>query len=451
MDEVQDTQAVEKGQESDVANVQIRLTTKDASVAIEQDAPILVPTSLKRYGLSEVVNHLLGQQDEPVPFSFLINGELLSTSVQEYLTKRGLSSETILEVEYIRSILPPSFLASYPHDDWISGVALQGADIVTGSYDSLVRVWDQSQQCKATGVGHTNAVKSVAYAGSLTGDRPNLATASMDRTLRLWQLQESGDALKCTAELRGHVASVESCDLHDTTLVSGSADGVLGLWDTSDSLGQPYVATHQNKRKRQRGTGVGVLSSRQFKQIHSQPISQVMLNPQDVSLVYSASWDKALTATDLTTMLPLTTIQTGSPLFSLLSIPSLSVVLTGGQRSVQVHDLRSNQLTRSTLQGHGNFVSCLARAPLASGIANNEYLFASGSYDGNVRVWDLRNERSLYVIDRTKQATKDANRQSTGSNQVMCIAWGEMGIVSGGEDCQLQINRGVDQPAAASP
>ncbi|ORY81935.1 WD40-repeat-containing domain protein [Protomyces lactucae-debilis] len=433
---------------TDTLNVQINFTTKDASVAFDQDAPILVPTSLKRYGLSEVVNHLLGQQDEPVPFSFLIDGELLSTSVQDFLTKRGLSSETVLNVEYIRSILPPSFLASYPHDDWISAVALQGQDIVTGSYDSLVRVWDQSQHCKATGIGHTNAIKAVAYAGSLTGQQANLATASMDRTLRLWQLHASGDALTCTAELRGHVASVESCDLHGTTLVSGSSDGILGLWDTSDELGQPYIATHQAKRKRQRGTGVGVLTSRQLKQTHSQPISQVMLNPQDASLAYSSSWDKSLIATDLTTMLPITTIQTGSPLFSLLSIPSLSIVLTGGQRSVQVHDLRSNQLTRSTLQGHGNFVSSLARAPIMSGVSNNAYLFASGSYDGDVRVWDLRNDRSLYVIGRTKQERKE--RQSTGSNQVMCVAWGEMGIVSGGEDCQLQINRGVHQSITAS-
>lgn len=38
--------------------IKITLTTRDESVAVP-DVPLLVPLSLKRYGLSEVVNHLL--------------------------------------------------------------------------------------------------------------------------------------------------------------------------------------------------------------------------------------------------------------------------------------------------------------------------------------------------------------------------------------------------------
>ena len=35
-----------------------------------------------------------------MPFDFLIDGELLRSSLEDYLTKRGLSSETLLDVEY---------------------------------------------------------------------------------------------------------------------------------------------------------------------------------------------------------------------------------------------------------------------------------------------------------------------------------------------------------------
>ncbi|CCG81667.1 Ribosome biogenesis protein ytm1 [Taphrina deformans PYCC 5710] len=418
-------------------SVQVRFTTKETSLEIES-RPLLVPTSLKRYGLSEIVNHLL-ETEAPIPFSFLIEGELLGTSVEEYLTRRGLSSETTLEVEYIRSILPPSFLASYPHDDWISGIALTtDARIVTGSYDSVLRVWDRSQNCTGTGAGHSSAVKAIAL-----HDR-QLVSASMDRTLRLWSRDEeegkgNGD-LACLAELRGHKTSVESCDFYETGVVSGSADGILGIWDTTDALAAPFTSERQNRRKRVRGSGVGVLRPRQLHPIHTGQVSRVAYNPADRSTVYSAGWDHTLVTTDLTTLLPLSTVTTPTPLFSLLPVPHLSAVLSGGQRNIQIHDLRSTSLTRSTLSGHTSFVSSLAAAP------HQEYLFASASFDGEVRVWDLRNEKSLYAIKRHQAPIATTKSQKTGSNKVMAVAWGEIGIVSGGEDCLLQINRGVDQP-----
>lgn len=50
----------EPGEQSSSTTGQIRitLTTRDPSVAVP-DVPLYVPLSLKRYGLSEVVNHLL--------------------------------------------------------------------------------------------------------------------------------------------------------------------------------------------------------------------------------------------------------------------------------------------------------------------------------------------------------------------------------------------------------
>ena len=42
------------------------------------ESPITVPGKLTRYGLSEVVNHLLGTET-PTPFDFLVDGVLLRT------------------------------------------------------------------------------------------------------------------------------------------------------------------------------------------------------------------------------------------------------------------------------------------------------------------------------------------------------------------------------------
>lgn len=382
----------------DTGSVQVKFTTKDASLSIDAQ-PLLVPSSLKRYGLSEIVNHLL-ESETQVPFSFLIGGELLSTSVDAFLTRKGLSTESVLEIEYIRSILPPSFLVAYPHDDWVSAISL-GEDIITGSYDSLVRVWDQSQNCIATHAGHSAAIKSVCRG-------EYIVSSSMDRTLRVWKDE--------CVELRGHTASVESCDILNNGVVSGSADGVLGIWSITDE----HTIT-QNKRKRIKTSSIG---PRHLHKLHTGQIGQVKYI--DSSTVYSVGWDHSLVTTDLNTLQPLSQTQTASPLFSLL--PIQNAVLTGGQRTIELHDLRSSAITKLAFLGHTSFISSLTAAP------NSDYLFASSSFDGDVRVWDIRNEHSLYTIKREKEV----------GTKVLSAGWSNIGIVSGGEDCQLQINRGVE-------
>ena len=69
--------------------------------------PFAVPGKLTRYGLSEVINHLLAL-DPPKPFDFLVDGELVRTSLEKLLLRKGISAESILDVEYIPAVGPPS-------------------------------------------------------------------------------------------------------------------------------------------------------------------------------------------------------------------------------------------------------------------------------------------------------------------------------------------------------
>ena len=70
------------------------------------ESAIEVPGKLTRYGLSEVVNHLLGA-DAPTPFDFLIDGVLLRTSLAKLALRLGKSAEATLEVEYVPALGPP--------------------------------------------------------------------------------------------------------------------------------------------------------------------------------------------------------------------------------------------------------------------------------------------------------------------------------------------------------
>ena len=95
-----------------------------------------------------------------------------------------------------------------------------------------------------------------------------------------------------------------------------------------------------------------------------------------------------------------------------------------------------------TLRGHTNAVVSLAQDP------NSSYQMVSGSHDGTCRVWDIRSVRSeatdrvgesVYVIER--ESAKGKRAVAGEGVKVFGVCWDrEIGVVSGGEDKQVQIN-----------
>ena len=86
---------------------------------IVSPSPITVPGKLTRYGLSEVVNHLLslstaasgGEENEnetkSIPFDFYIDNCLLRTSLAKMAKKLSKSAEQTLVIEYVPAQMPP--------------------------------------------------------------------------------------------------------------------------------------------------------------------------------------------------------------------------------------------------------------------------------------------------------------------------------------------------------
>lgn len=95
----------------DQEQVQVRFVSRQPEYAIN-NAAILVPSSFRRYGLSEIVNNLLGHgridllnrvvfslcwptlTEKPIPFEFFIDEQILKTSIAEYLAANRLSTVT---------------------------------------------------------------------------------------------------------------------------------------------------------------------------------------------------------------------------------------------------------------------------------------------------------------------------------------------------------------------
>lgn len=434
----------------DKSQVKIKFFTneKDESLKVS-DAPLYVPISLKRFGLSEVVNHLLKKDDETdenkqIPFDFLIDGVLLRSSIQDYLIKNGLSNEAFINLEYTRAVLPPSFLGSFNNEDWISSIdtikLTPNSNILSGAYDGIVRTYNMSGNVENQYVGHSGSIRSVKWISPT-----RIVSAGNDRQVRLWKTND--DIGTTVAILEGHKAPVVSLDveLKSNRILSAGYDNVIGLWSTLHkemTAIQPHeydsklLSTASKKRRKMalQDSTIRRRSPLSLLEGHTQPVEDVIFDSNDSSVGYSVSQDHTIKTWDLFTAKCVDTKTTGYSLLSIIQLPEKHLLVTGSSaRHINLSDPRlSNKADQisTKLVGHTNFVVSLSACP------NNSNMFASGSHDGTVKVWDVRADKSLYTITR-----EDGN----GNEKVFCVDWNnDIGIISGGSDKKLQINKGSD-------
>lgn len=458
-------------------SIKIKFFTKEQDDSLHvSDTPLFVPVSLKRFGLSEIVNHLLGKNGEDeetkaIPFDFLIDGVLLRTSIEEYLVKNGLSSEAFLSLEYTRAILPPSFLASFNNDDWISSVAtinpnspavklsnlsLSAAKILSGSYDGIVRTYNLSGQVEKQYVGHSGPIKAVEWISPT-----RIVSAGNDRQIRLWKTSNEANVVQeesdddepedgtTLAILEGHKAAVVSVavDQKSKRILSSAYDSSVGVWSTNYKemtsvapfeYDSNVISSSSKKRKKMavQDSTIRRRSPLALLEAHTQPVEDAIFDSADSTIGYSVSQDHTIRTWDLVTSRCIDTRSTGYSLLSILQLPQVSLLVTGSSaRHINLHDPRvstsSVEQTTKKLVGHTNFVVGLSACP------NNGNMFASASHDGTVKVWDIRGEKSLYTITRESP--------EAGKDKVFDVAWDSViGIVSGGQDKKVQINRGTD-------
>lgn len=74
------------------------------------------------------------------------------------------------------------------------------------------------------------------------------------------------------------------------------------------------------------------------------------------------------------------------------------------------------------------------------------YQALSGSHDGTLRIWDARSPKSaLFTIARTAPQSRDDEHERVaklrGPYKVLTTAWDGQLVVSGGEDCKLQMHK----------
>jgi len=246
--------------------------------------------------------------------------------------------------------------------------------LATCSWSGLAKIWSVPDCTeKFTLFGHSERLTDVKFhpsfksaaMGSTEGDTVACATASVDKTVKLW----NGNSFKEMHTLQGHAARVCRINFHPSGRFLGttSFDKTWRLWDLET----------QQELLCQEG--------------HARQIYSIAFQP-DGALVASAGLDALCRIWDLRTGRSIMALQGHVKQVLALDFSPCGIkVATGSDdNTIRLWDLRRRK-AYYTLPAHPKMVSSLRYSDCG------DFLF-SGSYDRSAKVWNLRNHTSIKTL-----------------------------------------------------
>ena len=280
-----------------------------------------------------------------------------------------------------------------------------GKQIVSGSYDKTIRVWDSTSGSELMVLnGHKDRVNSVAF----SSDGLKIVSGSSDKSIRIWDLGTGSDSETSFVERKLADKNTANLPSEVNPRPSPSVGGETKL-DAGDDSADLTSSTAFKLRNAQTLKG------------HTSEVYRVAFSPDGNSIVSGGNDNKVRTWDAKTGKGKLTLTGHSKLVNSVGYSPNGRNIVSGSwDKTIKVWDANTGK-EKLTLRGHTGSVTSVAYSP-------NGNRIASGSYDKTVKIWDAQTGKFKITISAHKGLVYSIAFSPDGNS-----------IVSGSSDGTLKI------------
>jgi ribosome biogenesis protein YTM1 len=368
--------------------VTVRFVTKYPRYAPAQ-GDFEISSALNRQGLSAALNQIFDSDDQ-TPFDFKINGHFLRQSLGQALLQHHISPESLVVLEFFPAYQPPSQIDEQTAEAWISSIQLIDSSILYSLYDGTIHLNDSVFKFS----DDSPPIKCVAPLG-----QTHAVAGDIDGCVTIFDLSPELAHAKFSLH-HGPIHSIAANPGLEHLFITGGSDSNIQLWSTSQE-------------------------SNALSAFYGHTDSVQAIKWTDRETLVSVSLDRTIRVWDVEKQQAKLILSASNGIFS-MDVRENMIVTGHPDRAVRLWDMRVEERHSviREFKSHKNWVSGLQW--------HDGEVFASASYDGSVKLWNIGTEVPLSTLFQHE-------------DKVLALAVNDEVLVAGGSDQILRVFRFAEQ------